>query len=106
MVIVNNPDRHADRIEQSWIYDDIRLFWCGAELEKNVFLSLYDLDLFDADKHRCSDSGNSAGFRVYCQQSFPTATGRYWYATAYFILVLLSPYLNLLVSKADKKTFR
>lgn len=37
---------------------------------------------------------------------FPTATGRYWYATAYFILVLLSPYLNLLVSKADKKTFR
>jgi len=58
MVIVNNPDRHADRIEQSWIYDDIRLFWREAELEKNVLFSLYDLDLFDADKHRCSDSGN------------------------------------------------
>lgn len=58
MAHVNDPYRYTDRIEQSWIYDDIRLFWCEAELEKNVLFSLYDLDLFDADKHRCSDSGN------------------------------------------------
>ncbi len=34
---------------------------------------------------------------------FPISTGKYWYATAYFLLALLSPAFNLISNKTDKK---
>ena len=35
----------------------------------------------------------------------PVITGHYWYMTAYVIVFLLSPYVNLLISKLEKEQF-
>lgn len=41
--------------------------------------------------------------RVLAEAFLPITTGKYWFFTAYFAMFLVSPFLNLFVSKADRK---
>ncbi|MBR4544561.1 MAG: acyltransferase family protein [Oscillibacter sp.] len=48
-----------------------------------------------------------SGFAVVLKRSaFPIIRSQYWFATAYVIIYLLSPYMNLLIKSMDEKTFR
>ena len=36
---------------------------------------------------------------------FPVLSRKYWFITCYFVLIMISPFLNILIEKIDRKTF-
>lgn len=44
--------------------------------------------------------------RVFMQIAFPEIFDTYWYVTAYLVIYLISPYLNIMICAMDKTAFR
>ena len=47
----------------------------------------------------------SLGIKSVIKSLFPLVHSIWWFASAYFVLYLLSPYLNRLLNSLDKKTY-
>lgn len=43
---------------------------------------------------------------VIIKSLFPITLGQYWFVTNYIILMLISPYLNIIINNLDKKSFK
>lgn len=55
---------------------------------------------------RSAEGGVSAAAESVVKSLFPVMTGKYWYATAYVILLCVSPGINYLAERCDTKAFR
>ena len=51
-------------------------------------------------------SGVQFDFRQLIKQAFPLLTNQYWFFTVYCLLVLISPFINRLISKLGRNEFR
>jgi len=48
----------------------------------------------------------SQGFRSLIMNTFPFLSGRYWYIISYIFVFFMIPFLNLIISKINKKQFK
>lgn len=54
----------------------------------------------------CIFNKNAFGFGVLLSQFLPVMSNQYWFFTCYFVLMLLSPFINKLINSLEKKDFK